>query len=395
MTDETSRRPGLAATHSRYCRCGSGLSRARCCELDLASLGAAEAHRHLVPLEESAVQARRSGETETAERLLLDVLELAPGRTRALSVLYEIRTAENNASAREALIRRIVALEPNNFWATNEMTLVLLQKGALAEAELHARNAVRIAPDTAQAHNLLGMVMTEAYRPAVGEYHYRRALEISGARDPVLLANLGLCLKNQGKMQAARALYRESLDAMPDSLHTLMGFARLEEADRNLAEALALLDRADALSPGNPSITLLRATVLGRLRDAPAALALLDGMAAGQATLGPGEWLEKGRLLDQMGRYDEAFAAFDEGKRRLRDISGHAYLADHAAAAIARRRNFFTARRNDQLAARRRAPGCGAADLRPGLSPLRHHAAGTDADRASAHCGRRRTAADQ
>jgi tetratricopeptide (TPR) repeat protein len=327
------------------CRCGSGLSLTRCCELNLATLGAPEANRHLVPLEEQAIQARRTGAGEAAERLALDVLELAPGRTGALAVLYEIRKAQNNRPASEALIRRIVALEPNNFWATNEITILLLGKGALAEAEIHARNAVRIAPESAQSHNLLGMVMTEAYRPAIGEYHYGRALEISGARDPVVLANLALCLKNQGKMQEARALYQESLALAPDSLHTLLGFARLEEADRNLAAAMALLDQAEAKSPGNASIKLLRAVVLGRMRDAPAALAILDGMANEQATLGPGEFLEKGRLLDQMGRYDEAFDAFVEGKRRLREVSGNAYLADHAEKVVARRKNFFVAKR--------------------------------------------------
>jgi tetratricopeptide (TPR) repeat protein len=313
--------------------------------LNLATLGAPEANRHLVPLEESAVQIMRTGAHEAAERLCLDVLELAPGRTTALCVLYEIRKAEGKRPALEALIRRIVALEPNNFWATNEITLLMLGKGALAEAEIHARNAVRIAPENAQSHNLLGMVMTEANRPAIGEYHYACALNISGARDPVVLANMALCLKNQGKMQAARALYQESLQLAPDNLHSLLGLARLEEADRNLPEALALLDRAESKFSGNVSMTLLRAVVLGRMRDAPAALALLDGMAARRASLGPGELLEKGRLLDQMGRYDEAFDAYMEGKQKLRAISGNAYLADHAAEAVARRRNFFVAKR--------------------------------------------------
>ena len=330
---------------ARLCQCGSGLSPTRCCQLNLATLGAPEANRHLVPLEERAVQARRNGAAETAERLALDVLELAPGRTTALSVLYEIRKTQGNQSAAEALMRRIVALEPNNFWATNEITLLLLGKGNVAEAERHARNAIRIAPENAQSHYLMGMVLTEAYRPAIGEYHYYKALELSGARDPVLLANLALCLKNQGKMQAARAMYEESLAAVPNSLHTLLGFARLEEADRNLHAAMALLDRAEEQFPNNPSVKLQRAVVLGRLRDAAGALDVLDALAADKATLGPSEYLEKGRLLDKMGRYDEAFAAYDEGKKRLREVSGHAYLDAHAQQITARLKGFFVATR--------------------------------------------------
>jgi tetratricopeptide (TPR) repeat protein len=330
---------------NKLCVCGSGLTRARCCELNLASLGAREASRHLAPLEERAAEAQRTGAPEEAERLALDVLELAPGRARALAILYEIRKAQGKSEASAALIRRIVALEPNNFWATNELTLLLLGRGNVHDAERHARNAVRIAPENAQAHYLMGMVLTEAYRPAIGEYHYYRALALSGARDPVVLANLALCLKNQGKMPAARALYAESLTSAPDSLHTLLGLARLEEADRNLAAALALLERAEALSPENPNVLLLRATVLGRMGNADAALAVLDKMAAAKTTLGPAEWLEKGRLLDRMGRYEEAFAAFDSGKQRLREVSGQSYLDAHAQQLAARLKNFFTAKR--------------------------------------------------
>jgi hypothetical protein len=50
-----------------------------------------EATQHLVPLVERAIQAHRQGAAETAERLCLDVLELAPDRPGALSVLYDIR----------------------------------------------------------------------------------------------------------------------------------------------------------------------------------------------------------------------------------------------------------------------------------------------------------------
>jgi tetratricopeptide (TPR) repeat protein len=326
------------------CGCGSGLSPVRCCATPSGGLAATDAHRHLIPLEEQAVAAHQAGDGETALRLALDVLELAPGRPGALRVLYEIRRAAGVQEAAEALIRRLVAVQPNNLWAVNEAALLLLGKGALAEAEMHARNAVRIGPESAQSHNLLGMVLTEAHRPAVAEYHYGRALALSGTRDPTVLANLALCLKYQGKMREARALYQESLVSAPDVVHTLLGLARLEEADRDLPAALALLDRADALDPGNPSTSLVRAVVLGRTGDAAAALDLLDRLTDGR-TLGPAELLEKGRLLDKVGRYDEAFAAYDDGKQKLREATGHAYRTEHAALSATRLRGFFTAQR--------------------------------------------------
>ncbi len=146
-------------------------------------------------------------------------------------------------------------------------------------------------------------------------------------------------------MDQARALYAESLAAEPNNLNTLLGLVRLEEAGRNLETAATLLDRAEALEPGNSSVLLLRAMVLGRQGDAAAALAVLDRTVATPTTLGPGESLEKGRLLDRMGRYPEAFAAFEAGKTRLREVSGQTYRQAYAQQHAARLTKFFTAER--------------------------------------------------
>jgi tetratricopeptide (TPR) repeat protein len=344
------------------CPCGSGLRPARCCALQAGSIPPAEATRHLVPLVERAIQAYQQGAKEVAERLCLDVLELAPDRPGALSVLYSIRKEQGRAAAAQSLIRRLVHFEPNNFEATNELALLLLGKGALGEAEVHARNAIRIAPQAPQAHNLMGMIMTEAQRPRLGEYHYRKVLEITGTRDPIVLANLAWCLKNQGRMEEARALYVESTATAPEIRETLLGWARLEEADRKFSAAAEILDRLDARFPNDPGSVLTRAVLLGRMKRPDDALALLDRkapapegttqsgamgetLASAPIGLGPTELSEKGRLLDQLDRHDEAWAAFVEGKRLARELTGNAYLDQLAGDAVARLRGFFVAGR--------------------------------------------------
>jgi len=209
------------------------------------------------------------------------VLELAPGQGGALAVLYQIRKATGPLSAAQALVRRLVALQPNNVWATQELALLLFGKGDFAEAEVQARNAVRIAPTDAQSHNLMGMILTEANRPQVGEYHYRRALELLAHRPAILLANLAWNLKNQGKMAEARAHYAESLSLDPTILQTLLGWARMEETDRDFTRADALLDQAERLAPGNPSILLHRAVIRGRTKDYDEALAVANDTTFG------------------------------------------------------------------------------------------------------------------
>ena len=329
------------------CPCDSGLRRISCCAMPAVAQPPPEALRHLVPLVRRAQEASRSGAGQVAERLCLDVLELVPIERDALRLLYEIRKAEDRQIAAEALVRRLVALDPNDFSATIELTLLLLQKGALPEAEIQARNAVRIAPEHAQAHNLMGMVLTEAHKPQLGEYHYRRVLALTRARDPILLANLAWNLKTQGKMDEARRLYKESVALAPDVPQTLLGWARMEEADRQFEKAGTILDHAEKMFPGDPSLLLARAVLLGRVQRYEQALVVLQRIeeVSRNGGLGPDELLEKGALLDQMGRYPEAFAAFDKGKRLARALSGEHYQAEHARQLAERLKRFFTSNR--------------------------------------------------
>src|SRR6516165_3976252 len=132
-------------TDPRLCACGSGLRAIRCCQLDVANLPPAEAARPLTPVVERAVELHRQDNTAEAEKLCLEILELAPGQPDALALLYRIRRAGGAERAAETLLRRIVSLYPNTFWATNELTLALLAKGGDCRGRTHARNAVRIA----------------------------------------------------------------------------------------------------------------------------------------------------------------------------------------------------------------------------------------------------------
>jgi tetratricopeptide (TPR) repeat protein len=326
------------------CACRSGLRSDRCCALDW---NAPPAESQPTPEIDRARTALGAGDLTEAARLLIDLLERFPKHPDALRLLYQIRSAENQPMAAEALLTRIVRLDRNDLGATQALAGLLLGKGALAEAEIHARNAVRLAPADVQSHNLMGMIMTEAHRPQVGEYHYRRVLELLGAPNAIVYANLAWNLKNQGRIAESRQLYEQSVKLDPNIFQTIYGWAQMEETDRNFARAGELLDAAERLSPDTRTVQMARAVLHGRTKNYESAVAILDEIerAADGGGLGPVAWTDKGQLLDKMGRYDEAFAAFDAGKRTLRQMTGQAYLADEAQSQAERLRGFFTAGR--------------------------------------------------
>lgn len=305
------------------------------------------AAKHLLPQVERATRALELKQFDNAEELALEVLELAPVQPGALGVLYRLRRQQNKIRAAEMLLRRYVHFYPNDLGPTCDLALLLKQTGKLGDAEIHARNGVRIAPTNPGPHNLMGMILTDSNRPRVGEYHYRKVLELTGQRDPIVLANLAWNLKNQGRIAEARALYEESTAAAPNVMLSWLGWARMEEVDRNFDRAGELLDKAEALAPGNLAIQLTRAVIHGRKREFDKALTLLDSMKrpAGAEQLGTEELMEKGRLLDKVGRYDEAFAAYAESKRLVRTGTNQTYLDEPANNLINRLKGFFASQR--------------------------------------------------
>jgi tetratricopeptide (TPR) repeat protein len=335
------------AVSTQTCACGSGLRAQRCCAYDFNNLPPPGSARHLLPLVERATRAFDLKQYDVAEQLALEVLELAPIQPGALSTLYRLRRAQNIFPASEILLRRFVKYYPNELGPTCDLALMLKQRGNLAEAEIHARNGVRIAPTNPAPHNLMGMIMTDGNRPRVGEFHYKRVLELTGARDPIVLANLAWNLKTQGRIDEARALYQESTAAASNVMLSWLGWARMEEADRNFDRAAELLDKAEALAPGAPGIQLTRAVLHGRRHDYDKALEILNGMKRPDGTqgLGSDELMEKGRLLDKIGRYDDAFAAYAESKSIARAASGQTYLDETAGNLIGRLKTFFQGQR--------------------------------------------------
>ncbi len=336
----------------KLCTCGSGLRAQRCCELDANYMAPLDSRELLERQVKKAVKALADGNVAAAEKHALEALDKAPRLPGALAVLCQIRRRAGEEQAALTLLQRLVALEPNNVDATQELAMLLFQRGDLPAAEHHARNAIRLAPTHPRSHNLMGMILTEAQRPHIGEYHYRRVLELSGDGDPILLANLAWNLKCQGKIAQARELYAKSTQAAPKVFQTLFGWGQLEEADGNFAAAKDKLDRAAEIRPDDPGVRVARATLLarqGKLGDALAELetdkATEKSAEVADARLDSNMLLEKGRILDKLGRYDEAFACFDAAKRRAREMVGKRYLEQEARSMAERLRHFFVGER--------------------------------------------------
>jgi tetratricopeptide (TPR) repeat protein len=244
--------------------------------------------------------------------------------------------ARDDVQGAVKILTAIIATDRRADWAYNDLITLLASHGRRAEADKLARAALRINPDNAGAHDRFGTLLSEQNDLPAGEWHFRRALELAGPQAAVL-ANLGLNMMQQGRASEAEPCFAEADRLAPRTLKILAHWSKLREVQGDLAGAERLLDQAQAASSPE-AVNLLRAQYLSRAGRHDEALAIL---VAAPALNGDGQ-LERGRLYERHGRYDDAWRDFAEGKRKLAaEAGGVSYDAVAVESFYAALRRFF------------------------------------------------------
>jgi predicted TPR repeat methyltransferase len=109
----------------------------------------------------------------------------------------------------EALYGRILAIEPDNWEAHNNLGNLLADRGDFASSAAAYQRALTINPHYADGHNNLGTVLRETGDLDGAVACYRRALEINPDHAGVHF-NLGTALLDQDKREDANAAYRRA-----------------------------------------------------------------------------------------------------------------------------------------------------------------------------------------
>lgn len=290
------------------------------------------------PLVLKGRQAFESGDLPGAMSLADMRLNDDGADTDALQLKAFVFKARHDVAAAEATLRQAIAVDPGSDWAHNDLTELLHATGQARNAEAAARQAVVSHPDDPQAHLHLGVIFGEKDDLPAAEYHNRRALELAGPH-PQILINLALSLYNQGRIAEAEPLLLQAHAAQPGHAMTMGHLSRVYEAKRDTADAFLWLERAEALGRRTgEDFTLLRALYLSNAGRDQEALDLIErqGDLAGPAQL------DRARLLDKLGRPDEAWPAMVAAKTQLARDMGRRYDATKVEAEYAALKRFFT-----------------------------------------------------
>lgn len=196
-----------------------------------------------------------------------------PARITLATVLQTARRGPEAARA----WRDVIELQPNRAETFYQLAGQLIGLGYFREALMCADRAIALQPEHPLFHCARGQTLIRLYDGKAAEASFRRALELSPtSRDA--LAGLGWAQRVQGHFDEAAG-----------------SLGRLKEVDPADVRNVAHISSTGSLSGSAEEIAEL-AAVIENERVAPD-----DRVIAG---------FSLGRLLDQAGRFDEAFARY-------------------------------------------------------------------------------------
>jgi Tfp pilus assembly protein PilF len=297
----------------------------------------------------AAREALKQGELESAAAIAGEILRSDPKSIDALEIKALVEIERGDHAAAERSLRSAIAAAPKRRWHYADLIRLLIKLGRNGDAESVACEALVADPANADAHAMLASLLAEREMLVLAAAHFERAIELAG-RHPDLLLGLGRTLQRQGKLEIARPFLEAAASAKPGELEPWAYLAELEERAGNFDAALRLLDKGEPIAAASGTdLKLQRSLLLDRMGRTEEALDLLEG----QMEISGAALLQRGRLRDQLGRYDEAWSDWVTGKSLLAERAGRHYAAAKVEAQAEALANFFTA---EQFAALPRAP---------------------------------------
>jgi tetratricopeptide (TPR) repeat protein len=252
----------------------------------------------------------------------------------------------------EAHFLQVLAARPDDANTHNSLGIAYREQARVAEAEACYRHALAIKPDYAEAHNNLGNALRDQGRRSEAESSYRQALAIHDRfAEPHF--NLGNILRDQLRLDEAEQSYRRALAIKPDYLMALNNLGLCLKKQGRVEEACASFEAAIAIKPDFLQSICNLAPFRTYAAD-DAQLRILEDQRHQLHGLPPAGrvnyWFALGKMREDAGRHDDAFAAYAEGNHLQRMRFPHDEARE--AALVARLRSVFHA----DLFARRSLP---------------------------------------
>ncbi len=245
---------------------------------------------------QALVAAFQAGRLDEAKTQADSILARAPGEPTTCQVLGAIYLKQARLDAAETILKAGYANAPDSAAFPNMLATAARAKGDLSGALAYLETAAMRAPD-----------------------------------NPIPLENLGKVAAQLDQRDKARAAFEACLALAPDNADANLGLARIELAEGDAAKAAQTAARGLSSHASHPKLQHVLAEAELLLGHPTRAAELAAGLAASSALSANAKGAAQevlAKALDNLGRYDEAFAAFTTANQLAQDE--HAARIAHA-----------------------------------------------------------------
>jgi tetratricopeptide (TPR) repeat protein len=279
------------------------------------------------------IAAASEGEADEAIAWFLEAVALKPDFAAAHANLGMLLLATKRHADAEPHLRTAVALMPPDAALRNALGVAQEALQRHGDAEQAYRGALQADPGLAEAHANLGNCLRRLGRPHEAEAHFARAIELE-PEFAVAHFNLGVLLQDRGEVERAMAEYRQALAYRPDYVEALNNLGSCLRMQGFVDEARTTFERILELRPTQVEAHCNLAQYKTYRAGDPQIDHLLSQQPAVDLLSEDGQvryWFTVGKMLEDVGRHDESFAAYAAGNRAKHattpwDEAGHLAL---------------------------------------------------------------------
>lgn len=201
-----------------------------------------------------ATVAHSGSDHERAVALLRKAVALRPEEAAFHDVLAGALEAAERHEEAISSYQAALALDPGNAQASNNLGCIFREQGDVEKARERFEAAVRVRPDLVEAHYNLGNVLRDLGDPRRAIEHFRAALDAQPGHAKVW-NDLGCTLQGLGRAEEAAEAFRRAVSVDPNYgigyknlAELLRGLGRLDEAAQAYERALHFFPQDSIIS---------------------------------------------------------------------------------------------------------------------------------------------------
>lgn len=312
--------------------------------------------QHNMSLPQAMAEAERlqaGGQLAEAEALCRRVLAVAPRFHPAYHTLGLIAHSVGKLPLAVELIAKAIEIENRVALYHRNLGEMCRRLGRLDEAVTAGKRATELEPLDIDAHYNLGLALTDKAEWAAAIRSYRCALALNHDHG-LSWNNLGAALEKQGNLAEAGAAYAKAVKINPAHHEAQNNLGAVYSEQGRLVDAIRCFENSIKANPDfiEPHFNL--SSLKQYKEDDPHLLYLERNIAKVQEMPVKGRiryWFALGKAREDVGRFDEAFAAYEAGNRLQHEITPcDEVRADEMLERITKvfDRDFFSARKDVQ-----------------------------------------------